>query len=177
MKGSSFPCVSVRGELSLWAFFTDGIPDLWLTNHYPLSQLENVSTNIQGQGDGETKRSPDVNMIYCTEAALKAACFHWEWPLSHTQKAIYHRHSSQIFFFLAFLCWETKRFVMWADAVGQMCRDFLFITDMFIKNLNMKYTFISFHCMDKGLLTLYLNVLQRCTGIPEQHTAELMQEP
>lgn len=97
-------------------------------------------------------------------------------PQSHTESYLSSSFIAD-FFFLAFLCGETKRFVMWADAVGQMCRDFLFITDMFIKNLNMKYTFISFHCMDKGLLTLYLNVLQRCTGIPEQRTAELMQEP
>lgn len=143
MKSSSFPCVSVRGELSLWAFFTDGIPDLWLTNHYPLSQLENVSTNIQGQGDGETKRSPDVSMIYCTEAALKAACFHWEWPLSHTQKAIYHRHSSQMV-----RCSYAER--LKGLSCGQMpldkCAVIFFLSLTCLSKTSKKTnTFISFH--------------------------------
>lgn len=66
-------CFSVAGELSLWVVLTDGIPDLWFNNHYPLSQLGNVYTNIQGQRQGETRYS-DVSMIYCTEAVLKATC-------------------------------------------------------------------------------------------------------
>ena len=68
-------CVSVVEELSLCIVLTDGFPDLWLTNHYPLSQLESVSTNIPGQRDGETRHSSDVGMIYCTEAVLKAVCW------------------------------------------------------------------------------------------------------
>lgn len=58
-------CVSVVPELSLWVLLTDGIPDLRLTNHYPLSQLESVSAETRGQRDGETRLSSDVSMIYC----------------------------------------------------------------------------------------------------------------
>lgn len=115
-NSSSFMGVSVVGELSLWVVLTDGIQDLRLTNHYPLSQLENVSTNIQGQRDGETPLMSGWYTVLWQHWKLHV--FTGNDPADTYKRAMFHHlHSSQ-------MVWDKEWNVLWGF--------FLFVCHFFV---------------------------------------------